>query len=164
VLHNYLTRCDAKQGDISQISKTSSEFYVARADLPVSEQTTTATYADDTAILAPHRYHIIASRNLQTHLAQLEKWFIKWRIKANEGKSTHVTFTLNKEAHCPAVTLNGKQITQGNAVKYLGIHMDRRMTWRTHILAKRKQLGLKLQHMYWLLGRKSELTTENKLQ
>jgi hypothetical protein len=41
--------------------------------------------------------------------------------------------------------------------------MYRRKTWRTHMLAKRKQLGLKLQHMYWLLGRKSDLTTENKL-
>ena len=138
-------------------------YSIYTADLPVSEQTTTATYADDTAILASHRNRILASRNLQTHLAQLEKWFINWRTKANEGKSTHVTFTLNKEAHCPAVTLSEKQISQGNAVKYLGIHMDRRMTWRPHILAKRNQLGLKLQHLYWLLGRKSELTTENKL-
>jgi hypothetical protein len=33
----------------------------------------------------------------------------------------------------------------------------------THIFAKRKQLGLSLAKMYWLLGRKSKLSTNNKL-
>jgi hypothetical protein len=32
-----------------------------------------------------------------------------------------------------------------------------------HIFAKRKQLGLSLTKMYWLLGRKSRLSTNNKL-
>jgi hypothetical protein len=33
----------------------------------------------------------------------------------------------------------------------------------THIFSKRKQLGLSLTKMYWLLGRKSKLTINNKL-
>jgi hypothetical protein len=33
----------------------------------------------------------------------------------------------------------------------------------THIFAKCKQLGLSLTKMYWLLGRKSKLSTNNKL-
>jgi hypothetical protein len=55
------------------------------------------------------------------------------------------------------------QIPQENHVKYLGLHLDRRLTWHTHIFAKRKQLGLTLTKMYWLLGRKSKLSTNNKL-
>jgi metal-sulfur cluster biosynthetic enzyme len=51
----------------------------------------------------------------------------RWRIKANENKSTHVTFTLKTEP-CPAVTLHGKQIPQGETAKYLDIHLDRRLT------------------------------------
>jgi hypothetical protein len=31
------------------------------------------------------------------------------------------------------------------------------------MFAKRKRLGLKFQQMYWIVGRKSELSTENKL-
>jgi hypothetical protein len=38
--------------------------------------------------------------------------------------------------------------------------LDRRLTWRTHILAKRKQLDIKFRQTQWLIGRKSEL---NKL-
>jgi hypothetical protein len=52
---------------------------------------------------------------------------------------------------------------QGGTAKYLGICLDRRLTWRTHIFAKRKQLLLKFQQMYWIPGRKSELSIENKL-
>ena len=32
-----------------------------------------------------------------------------------------------------------------------------------HILTKRKQLGLKLSNMYWLIGRKSRLSLDNKI-
>jgi hypothetical protein len=55
------------------------------------------------------------------------------------------------------------QIPQENHVKYLGLHLDRRLTWHTHIIAKRKQLGLSLIKIYWLLGQKSKLSTYNKL-
>jgi hypothetical protein len=58
---------------------------------------------------------------------------------------------------------NDVQIPQENHVKYLGLHLHRSLTWHTHIFSKRKQLGLSLTKMYWLLGRKSKLSTNNKL-
>jgi hypothetical protein len=54
-------------------------------------------------------------------------------------------------------------IPQENHVQYLGLLLDRRLTWHTHIFAQRKQFGLSLTKMYWLLGRKSKLSTNNKL-
>jgi hypothetical protein len=41
--------------------------------------------------------------------------------------------------------------------------LDRRLTWHKHIFTKRKQLGLTLTKMNWLLGRQSKLSTTNKL-
>jgi hypothetical protein len=72
-------------------------FSVFTADVPETEQTLTVTYADDIVILISHQNPITASRKLQNHLNQFEKWLKRWRIKANENKSTHVTFTLKRE-------------------------------------------------------------------
>jgi hypothetical protein len=83
-------------------------YSVFAEDLPETEQTLRATYANVTAILASHQNPITASRKLQNHLNQFEKWLKRWRIKANENKSNHVTFTLKRE-NCPTIRLNGNQ-------------------------------------------------------
>jgi hypothetical protein len=54
-------------------------------------------------------------------------------------------------------------VTQPEDVKYLGIHLDQKVTWRKHISTKRKQLDFKLRKLYWIFGRKSQLSLENKL-
>lgn len=131
-------------------------------DLPISNHTTLATFADDTALLSSHQNPATASSLLQSSLDTLTPWLHKWRIKVNGSKCTHVTFT-NRRENCPPVTLDGNPIPTANEVKYLGIHLDRRLTWRTHIFTKRKQLGIQLQKLSWLMGYYSSTTIETKL-
>jgi hypothetical protein len=73
-----------------------------------------------------------------------------------------VTFTLRRE-DCPPAYSNGRPLPQSHTVKYLGLNLDRRLTWKAHIQAKRKQLDLIYKKMYWIIGRKSELSLENKI-
>jgi hypothetical protein len=93
------------------------------------------TYADDTAILSPHQDPTVASQRLQTALNKIQSWMKKWRIRVNEGKSFLVTFTTRRNT-CPPVSLNNRQLKQCEDVKYLGMHLDRRMTWKKHIRTK----------------------------
>ena len=137
-------------------------YLIYTADLPTEQNVLTATFADDTAILASHENPQTASQILQTNLDKIQQWLIKWRIKPNETKSVHVTFTTRKETF-PPVHLNNHHLPQAEDAKYLGMHLDRRLTWRKHIYTKRKQLGLKLTKLYWLIGRNSQLTLDNKL-
>jgi hypothetical protein len=64
---------------------------------------------------------------------------------------------------CPPVHLNSIQLHREDHVKYRGFHLDRRLNWRNHIFAKRKQLKLTITKMHWLLGRKSRLSLSNKI-
>jgi len=61
------------------------------------------------------------------------------------------------------VTLNGLQVLQTEDARYLGLHLDRRLNWRKHIFPERKQFGIQLGKMNWLLGSKSQLSIENIL-
>jgi hypothetical protein len=61
------------------------------------------------------------------------------------------------------VHIYNEQLPQTEEVKYLGLHLDRRLTWHKHFFAKRKHLGIILSKMYWLLGRRSKLSISNKL-
>ena len=132
------------------------------ADLPLSQSTSTATFADDTVIMSTDRDPYKASEKLQNHIQMLENWLCKWRIKVNATKSVQVTFTLNRQT-CPAVTLNNIQLPLSESAKYLGIHLDRRLTWQKHIFTKRKQLGIKLTSLTSLIGKHSSMTLENKI-
>lgn len=136
-------------------------YLLYTADMPTTRQTLTATYADDTATLASHADPTIASQKLQTALTKIQNWLELWKIKVNESKSTHITFT-NRKEDCPPITFNGQQLKHVNTVKYLGMHLDRKLNWKNHIFNKRKQLGIQLHKLYWMLGRTSRLSIQNK--
>jgi aspartate carbamoyltransferase regulatory subunit len=68
-------------------------------------QTTTATFADDTAISAPHEGPAIASMKFQATINKIDDWAKKWRNKINQIKSKHSTFTLCNQT-CLTVQMN----------------------------------------------------------
>jgi len=59
--------------------------------------------------------------------------------------------------------MNDTKLPVGNSTKYLGMHLDHKLNWKEHIVKKRKQVALKVEELYWLTGRKSPLSLENKL-
>ena len=137
-------------------------YLLYTADIPQNDQIIISTFADDTALLSSHSNPATASRVLNNHMRVIESWLNKWRIKVNEQKSRHVTFTL-RTGNCTPVALNNILIPQYDNVKYLGIHIDRRLTWKGHIEAKKKQIKLKSLELNWLIGSHSKLSLDNKV-
>ena len=126
------------------------------ADISQSPNTSISTFPDDTAVLWNHSNPIMASASLQTHLQSLENWTRKWRIKINEEKSKHVTFSLRR-GNCPQLLFNQITIPQVDSVKYRGLQLDRRLTWKHHISTLRKHLVLRTRELYWIIWKHSPL-------
>ena len=130
-------------------------------DLPKLNDVTVATFADDTAVLSVGDNIEQSTMKLQEACDKIIRWTKMWRIGLNESKSTHVNFSNLKISYKPVI-INGQQIPFANKAKYLGMTLDTRLRWKEHV-KKKEELNIKYRKMYWLIGKNSELSIENKL-
>lgn len=137
-------------------------YVLYTADIPTSNKVLISTFADDTALLSSNACAKTASKQLQTHLNLVQDWLHTWKIKVNELKSKHITFTLRNNT-CEEVRINNIPVPQANEVTYLGIHLDRRLTWKNHIQSRRTQAKLKMASLAYLLNHRSSLSLDNKV-
>jgi hypothetical protein len=79
------------------------------SNLPTTNNTTIAMFADDTALLATGSDPALASQRLQHHLDLLQDWFDKWTIKISQTESSQITLK-TKRANCSPVTINNIHI------------------------------------------------------
>ena len=75
----------------------------------------------------------------------------------------HSHYIYAQTIHLPSGPNQWDTSTASKQVKYLGVHLDRRLTWRKHIASKRRRLDHQLRKLYWITGRKCQLSVENKL-
>jgi hypothetical protein len=115
-----------------------------------------------TAIMSTDHDPNTASQKLQQHLNLLQNWMEQWKITVNHEKSKQITFTTRRTI-CPQVSINNFPIPIKQEVKYLRLHLNKKLTWHTHIKAKRRQSELKVRNMNWLINRKSQLSLENNI-
>ena len=117
------------------------------SDLPLSQHTTTATFADDTAIMAVNKNPNIASSVLQQSLNEIQEWMKLCRIMANVNKSVHITITLSQKHF----SFFKRQFYSSNCSRKVSCHTFRPMS------------DMKLRSMYWLLTKSAKLSLNNKI-
>ena len=137
-------------------------YLLYTSDIPKFSDATTATFADDTAILATGINTRYAAMKLQRAVNKAYEWTKEWRIKLNETKSQHVNFTYKKDRYVP-IHINQQIVPFSNTAKYLGMNLDSKLKWKEHIKIKIKQLNTVRSKLDWLTGRKSNLSIDNKM-
>lgn len=131
-------------------------------DIPIpAPPTMLATFADDTALLTPSPSYSEAITNTNTALAKFSMWAKRWRIMVNGTKSVHVDYALRPHGYEP-LYLDGSAIPSSDSARYLGIHLDKRLTYKNHISTKKAELNLRLRRLTWLLSSTSSISQSNK--
>ena len=134
-------------------------------DIPqINQHTNLALYADDTAIFARSFNAGVANKQNQIHIDQIVNYFKKWKINLNPTKTENILFTkkYTNNRIIDQLKVDGQIIPVKNTTKYLGIHLDRRLTFKDQIKnSLRKSYG-NLRNLFPLLCRKSCLSLKNK--
>lgn len=135
-------------------------FNVFVHDIPLPPTSTIAMYADDTAIITQdHDIHTAANK-LQNALNTLQDWFMKWQLKLNPTKCEAKIFTLRRPQNPNNIIINDEEIIWNptdSAIKYLGVYLDKRLTWSYHINKKLNDGYARLSMLYPIINRKSKL-------
>jgi hypothetical protein len=103
-------------------------------DMPVRfRHVELALYADDTAVIATSRKPALLVSYLELYLVYLELWLRKWRIAINVSKSMAMIFTRRRIQKPRPVAPFVEPIIWVDTARYLGVTLDKRLTWSSHI-------------------------------
>ncbi|GBM80715.1 RNA-directed DNA polymerase from mobile element jockey [Araneus ventricosus] len=131
-------------------------------DIPKQFNTMLSIFADDTAILARNKNHNYIRIALNKHLKTLEDWFQKWKIQINASKTEAILFSKSR-SNPPPILINNISIPWSQECKYLGVYLDKRMTWKPHFYYIKKKFRDLTRKFFPLIARNSKMTRENKI-
>lgn len=138
-------------------------FNIFNSDIPKNDKTNIALFADDTALYVSAKTPDLAFRRLRTHIPKVEKYLTKWKTTVNAAKTETILFT--KRGVIPYVQptkLYGVSIRSQPTVKYLGVHLDTRQTFKEHVLRNIANTSAAIRSLYPLIINKNT-SVYNKL-
>lgn len=104
-------------------------FILYVADMPEPEGSRLYQYADDTALLLRGPRLLPLYARTQASLRRLQTYFQDCSMRANPGKSTAICLAKRRTRPLPALTMAGAPIPWLDTVRYLGLYLDRTLTW-----------------------------------
>jgi hypothetical protein len=85
-------------------------------------------------------------------------WFLKWRIKVNTSKCTTTLFSKRLRDYCrsiPPVKIFNENVAWTNETKYLGVILDSKLTYKSHIFPLLRKANCRLRQLFPILNKSS---------
>lgn len=138
-------------------------FNIYINDTPSFPKTNLGMFADDMAIYAHSFSAQVATKQTQIHIDIIKKYCDKWKIRLNADKTETIVFARKRTNHrvFQKLTMDGHTIIPKTHVKYLGVTMDSRLNFDTH-LKNRRQLSYATMRKLYSLMKSEVMTSENK--
>ena len=98
------------------------------------------------AIIATSRNPTLLVSYLESYLNDLQRWLSEWGIAINVSKCTAIMFAraVRRFNQPRPVTLFGEPIEWVDTTRYLGLNLDKRLTWSPHIDQVRKKTAQRM--------------------
>lgn len=149
----------------SVLSPTLFNIYTSDIELPLNG-CELALFADDTAIYTSSKNPKKIIDKLTESTNYLTSYCKLWKIKLNSAKTQAAYFTRRRSPRWlpqDNLIINGNAIAWGNEIKYLGIFLDKLLTFQrqSEFAAERALKYIKI--LYPLINRKSKFSVQNKI-
>ena len=99
----------------------------------------TFKFADDGTIWISGYNSLEIAHSMKKDLQSISAWTFKWRMKLNTVKTECVLFTRDPNHTVPSVELQGKALKCTEEVELLGVILDKKLTFQSHIEAVEKK-------------------------
>ena len=106
-------------------------------------------YADDTSLYAhipSPAMRLGVAQSLTEDLHKIQSWCLQWGMKLNPSKSKEMIVSRSR-THFPVhpnLSINGAVINQADRLKLLGVTLDAKLTFETHIRNMSRSISQKL--------------------
>ena len=141
-------------------------FNIYTNDQPILDGTRSFIYADDLCITAQYPTFQEVEQIIEEALGELTHYYRSNSLRANHDKTQVTAFLRNREAkRSLQVAWNGVDLENTDNPKYLGVTMDRTLSYKTHIhnikmkVATRYNLLNKLANSRWGTNARTIRTT-----
>lgn len=124
-------------------------------DLPTTQNTNVALFADDTAIYSHAVVADDAAAHITLHLNTITEYYRNWKIILNKSKTELIILTRKyKREHIELsqpFRVDNTIILPSDTVKYLGIHFDKRLFFRQQVKQAEAKAQAATRYLYSLL-------------
>jgi len=122
--------CGLPQGSI--LSPLVFSLYVN--DLPKVSNFKTTLFADDTCLILANKSIGILEKMVDQEINKVDSWMCHNKLSLNYSKTVYMIFNSDKKQRSPfRVKIGSNLINRANSTIYLGMHLDHKLNWDTHI-------------------------------
>ena len=150
--HTVKIREGVPQGGV--ISPTLFVVFINDITQGLSRHISRALHADDVAMWNASESTPTATVRMQDALNNMSKWATDWCVTINSLKTVATCFSLSNNTETLKLTVHNQQIPQEATPTYLGVKLDKKLTWNPHIKEMEKRATRRLSLMKKLAGTK----------
>ena len=102
-------------------------------DLPKASKFSIRLFADDACLTLRHKNPDTLESLINQELNTVNNWMSINKLSVNYTKTNYVIFTKNKSQKQYNIYMNDKLLESVDEIRYLGVHIDKKLDWKIHI-------------------------------